>query len=237
MGADKHEKHKHGRLPPFVPLLVATLDSPAWRALSHGAKALYVCLRRRYNQNNHNNGRIYLSHRLARKELRSGYKQIARWYDELQFYGFIVMTTPGHLGVEGQGTAPRWRLTELGYMKEPQTQEFLKWDGRLFGKPRPAPPPRKTKPRYGKPLRTVTEIHNTRAMEIHNAEPPKRYGKPSQAQNGSVTENHSRTSLPSIGSSPVSLTASRELIELERRRALRAPKSAQARPPVRRPAR
>ena len=27
-----------GRLPPFVPLLVGTLDAPAWKALSHGAK-------------------------------------------------------------------------------------------------------------------------------------------------------------------------------------------------------
>jgi hypothetical protein len=141
MGADKHEKHKHGRLPPFVPLLVATLDSPAWRALSHGAKALYVCLRRRYNQNSHNNGKIYLSHRMARKELRSGYVQIARWYAELQFYGFIVMMTPGHLGVDGQGTAPRWRLTELGYMRDFPTRDFLQWGGKLFGRPRPVPPP------------------------------------------------------------------------------------------------
>jgi hypothetical protein len=29
-----------GRLSPFVPLLISTLDSPAWKALSHGARSL-----------------------------------------------------------------------------------------------------------------------------------------------------------------------------------------------------
>jgi hypothetical protein len=44
------------------------------------------------------------------------HNEIARWFRELQFYGFIVMTKGGSLGVEGKGKAPHWRLTELGYM-------------------------------------------------------------------------------------------------------------------------
>ena len=40
-------KHGKNRLPPFVPLLIATIDSRAWQALSHGARSLYVSLRRR----------------------------------------------------------------------------------------------------------------------------------------------------------------------------------------------
>src|SRR5262249_43331941 len=99
MGRDKHEMRHKNRLPPFVPLLIATLDSPAWRAMSHGAQSLYVALKRRYNVKNHNNGRIYLSQRQARQELRSHHNEIARWFRELQHYGFIVMTTPGMLGV------------------------------------------------------------------------------------------------------------------------------------------
>jgi hypothetical protein len=51
---------------------------------------------------------------------------------ELQHYGFIVMTESGCLGVNGRGKAPHWRLTELGYMHEPPTKDFLKWDGELF---------------------------------------------------------------------------------------------------------
>jgi hypothetical protein len=120
-------KDRKDRLPPFVPLLIATLDAPAWRALSHGAARLYVALRRRYSQNQHNNGRIYLSLRVAHKELRSDPKQIARWFHELEHYGFIVKTTPGYLGIDGKGKAPHWRLTELGARLEQPTRDFLSW--------------------------------------------------------------------------------------------------------------
>lgn len=132
MGRDKHEKRRRNRLPPFVPLLIATLDTPAWLELSHGAKALYIALRRRYFPNNPNNGRIFLSQRMAVKEIGSHHNQIARWFRELQHYGFIVMTAPGYLGVEGKGQSPRWRLTELDYMKEPPTRDFTRWDGTPF---------------------------------------------------------------------------------------------------------
>src|SRR5437899_4477110 len=92
-------RHQKERLPPFVPLLINTLETPAWRALSHGAKVLYVALKRRFNLKNHNNGRIFLSQRMAVKEMRSHHNQIARWFRELRHYGFIVMTKAGHLGV------------------------------------------------------------------------------------------------------------------------------------------
>ena len=50
----------------------------------------------------------------------------------MQHYGFIVMTEAGCLGLNGRGKAPHWRLTELGYMTDPPTRDFLKWDGTLF---------------------------------------------------------------------------------------------------------
>jgi len=120
------------RLPPFVPLLIGTLDSPAWKALSHGAKVLYIALKRRYSVTSHNNGRIYLSQRMAARELGSHHNEIARWYRELQHFGFIVMTVPAYLGVEGKGKAPRWRLTELGYMGSYPTRDFERWDRTPF---------------------------------------------------------------------------------------------------------
>ena len=132
MGSDKHEKDRKNRLPPFVPLLIATLNQPAWRALSHGAQVLYIALRRRYSVNFHNNGKIFLSQRMAAKELNSHHNQIARWFRELQHYGFIVLSQPGWLGVEGKGKAPRWRLTELGYMRDFPTRDYEKWDGTPF---------------------------------------------------------------------------------------------------------
>ena len=93
---------------------------------------LYVALRRRYNFNIHNNGKIFLSQRMAAKELNSHHNQIARWFRELQHYGFIVLSKPGCLGVEGKGKAPRWRLTELGYMRDFPTRDYEKWDGTPF---------------------------------------------------------------------------------------------------------
>src|SRR5262245_8753104 len=67
--------------------------------------------------------------------LGSGSVEIANWFRELQHYGFIEMTRQGCLGVEGKGKAPHWRLTEVGYMKDTPTQDFLKWNGVPFKKP------------------------------------------------------------------------------------------------------
>jgi hypothetical protein len=159
MGRDK--RREKGRLPPFVPLLKETLDSPAWRAMSHGAQMLYVALKRRYNSISHNNGRVFLSQRDAEKELRSDHKQISRWFRELQHFGFIVMQTPGCLGVVGNGQAPRWRLTELGYMRDPPTQDFRQWNGTPFAK--------KTKSRGGIHPRGVGEFPNADVGEFPHA--------------------------------------------------------------------
>jgi hypothetical protein len=140
MGRRNKRGDKAGdRLPPFVPLLKDTLASSAWRAMSHGARNLYVSLKLRYSSNFKNNGQIYLSQRGAKKELGSGFEEIGNWFRELQFYGFILQTQGGCLGVDGEGFSPHWRLTELGYMNDPPTRDFMKWDGTKFkGKRRSA---------------------------------------------------------------------------------------------------
>ena len=160
MAGDRWNRERRNRLPPFVPLLVGTIESPAWIAMSHGAKVLYIALKHRYFPHDHNNGRIFLSQRNAVKELRSHHNQIARWFRELQHYGFIVMKQPGCLGVQGRGKAPRWRLTELGYQREPPTQDFLRWDGVKFQ-------PAKSKPRAGKSARGVQENRHADVPENH----------------------------------------------------------------------
>ena len=158
--ADKHEQRRRDRLAPFVPLLVETLDAPAWQAMSHGAQMLYVALKRRYSIRAHNNGGVYLSQRRAVRELRSHHNEIARWFRELQFYGFIVLTTPGCLGIAGAGKAPHWRLTELGYQREPPTRDFIRWDGSRFSDT-------KSKPRAGIGARGVREMAHGGVREIH----------------------------------------------------------------------
>ena len=57
---------------------------------------------------------VYLSIRQAEEELGSFSRRenVQRWFRELQYYGFIVMVTPGYLGVEGRGKAPHYRLTK-----------------------------------------------------------------------------------------------------------------------------
>lgn len=135
-------KHDKGRLSPFVPLLLDTMRTPAWRALTHGARSLYIALKQRYNKNTHNNGRLFISSRDAEKELGSNRNSALRWFRELQHYGFIVQTSGWALGVDGKGKAPHWRLTELGYMRDPPTRDFAHWNGIKFrgaGKQNPGP--------------------------------------------------------------------------------------------------
>ena len=129
--AMSRKRQDKGRMPPFVALIKTTLASPAWRAMSHGARSLFVALKNRYSGKN--NGRIFLSQRDARKELRgSGFTEIAAWFQELQHYGFIVQVTPGCLGVDGKGKAPHWRLTDVPMMHDPPTNDFNRWDGIKF---------------------------------------------------------------------------------------------------------
>jgi hypothetical protein len=121
-----------GRLQPFVPLIKETLSTPVWRAMSHGARSLYVSLKWRLSNDGRNNGRVFLSQRDAERELGCNRRSVGRWFRELQYYGFIEMTEPGCLGSAGKGKAPHWRLTEIGYRGEYPTKEFNKWNGIRF---------------------------------------------------------------------------------------------------------
>jgi Helix-turn-helix domain len=116
----------------FVPMLIDTMSTAAWRAMSPYARVLYVALKSRYSFKAKNNGRIYLSVRTAAEETGLDKKTIARSFRELSYYGFVMMMNPGCLGVEGRGKAPHWRLTELGYMTDPPTRDFMQWSGEVF---------------------------------------------------------------------------------------------------------
>jgi DNA-binding transcriptional MocR family regulator len=120
------------RLPPFVPMLIETWKHPAWRAMAPAARCLYLALKRTYNSKHNNNGDIFLSQREAAKELNFSRPTVAKSFQELEHYGFIVMTSPGCLGVEGKGKSPHWRLTELETATEPPTMDFKFWDGIRF---------------------------------------------------------------------------------------------------------
>ena len=131
-------KSRHGKIgEQFVPLLHSTLDCAAWKAASHGARSLYISLRRRVPRERN---RSFVSYRDACKELTSGRHKVREWFAELEHYGFIVLAVAGTLGVDGKGKAPHWRLTELGNtgrasadgVFDPPSRDYLRWDGVLF---------------------------------------------------------------------------------------------------------
>lgn len=126
------KQRSKGSLPDFVPLFKSTMKHDAWRAASHGARSLYAALKGRHNTRLQNG--VYLSTRDAVKELGSFSHRdnVRRWFRELQYYGFIAMLTPGHLGVDGHGKAPHWRLTECWFSGQPPTRDFERWDGTPF---------------------------------------------------------------------------------------------------------
>ena len=128
-------RKEKGRLPPFIALIRETVNAPAFKVLSFGARALFTALQAQFYDNN---GRLYLSQRKAGEML--GHKNrndISRWFAELVHYGFIVVTDGACLGVDGKGKSPHLRLTDRPVRNgrgelDAATRDFLKWDGVLF---------------------------------------------------------------------------------------------------------
>lgn len=134
-------KKRKGRLPPFIPIIRTTVQTPPWKQLSFGARSLYHVLRGFLRHDDLNNGKVYRSYRDAADDLGTKSRtSVQRWFRELEHYGFIVMTTGGCLGVDGEGVAPHWRLTECSTFDAKgnhiaATRDFERWDGVLFDDP------------------------------------------------------------------------------------------------------
>lgn len=91
-----------------------TMETPAWRALSVTAQALYPWLKLEWHgPKANNNGKISLSVRQAADRLGVGINTAARAFHDLQAKGFIVVASPACLGIEGQGPSPLYELTEI----------------------------------------------------------------------------------------------------------------------------
>src|SRR5262245_43381477 len=121
----------------FIPVFFETRRTPAWKAMSMGARELYMALRcAHYVSFTNNNGRVFLSERDALEELgATNRKSVRRWFRELEHFGFIVKTAEHHLGVDGKGKAAQWRLTELEAPladSKKATLDYQKWDGTPF---------------------------------------------------------------------------------------------------------
>ena len=114
-----------GAMQPYIQVLKPTLKEPAWKALSYGARCLYITLKSYYLGDN--NGRIYLGVRKAAQDLGASRSSTERWFHDLILHGFIVPTRGGFLGSNGKGTATSWRLTEIGFMGEQPTKDYKDW--------------------------------------------------------------------------------------------------------------
>lgn len=98
----------------FTKMIRATMETPAWRALSTTAQALYPWLKLEWGglQNN-NNGKISLSVRQAAIRLNVQLNTATRAFHDLQAKGFLVITEYGTLGSSGQAKAHCYEITEL----------------------------------------------------------------------------------------------------------------------------
>ncbi|RMD92994.1 MAG: helix-turn-helix domain-containing protein, partial [Alphaproteobacteria bacterium] len=111
MGRDRKNERRGDH---YAAMHRSMMDTPAWRALSPVAQALYPWLRLEWHgPKANNNGRIRLSVRQAAEKMGVSINTAARAFHELQAKGFIVVTEPACLGVEGQGTSPAFELTEI----------------------------------------------------------------------------------------------------------------------------
>src|SRR5262249_16264174 len=130
---DSHmsRKNKKGyKHPDYIAIYRHTFKSPAWQALSVGARATYLDLASNYNTKRMN--AVYLSVRTGHDRLGASKNTVAKWLHELQHYGFIVLVSGGSLGVEGYGLAQTFRLTDRPYGNTRATYDFQNWDGVLF---------------------------------------------------------------------------------------------------------
>jgi hypothetical protein len=154
------------KLAPFVAIFRHTIKTNAWRALSLGARATFLALKTNYNTNAQN--AVFLSSRDGAKELGVCKDTVCKYLHELEHYGFIVAVQRAHLGIEGEGKATLYRLTDCGYAGKPPTYDFQNWDGVLFD-------PQKQNPRKSRTPRPKKSDISTGAemSQIGNNRPKK----------------------------------------------------------------
>jgi hypothetical protein len=93
-GRHEQEAQIEGR---YITLQHSLMECRAWVALSHGARSLFLALKKRLPGGN----KSYISTREAARELKSSRQKVREWFAELEHYGFIAMDTPHCLGIDG----------------------------------------------------------------------------------------------------------------------------------------
>jgi hypothetical protein len=133
MGKRKEDK---GRQPPWISVFRHTWKSAAWKALSFGARALYVELAANYNTKMMNS--VFMSARTGAKQLNTSKDSITLWLRELEHYDFLVKVSGPFLGLDGEGKSAHYRFTDRWYGNKEPTYDFQNWDGVMFEPPKRA---------------------------------------------------------------------------------------------------
>jgi hypothetical protein len=119
----------------WTKLLRTTMQTPAWRALPSVSQALYPWLKLEWHgPDSNNNGSIRFSVRQAAEALGVANDTAARAFHQLQAKGFLVMTEPAVLGLEGAAKSPAFELTEIAMRGARDGRKlFLHWsEGRDY---------------------------------------------------------------------------------------------------------
>ena len=111
MGRDRKNEQRTDQ---FTKMIRNTMDTPAWRALSSTAQALYPWIKLEWKgPQANNNGRISLPVREAAERLGCSKDAAARAFHDLQAKGFLMLIEHGRMGIEGKGAPPAYEITEL----------------------------------------------------------------------------------------------------------------------------
>jgi hypothetical protein len=111
----KRRDQKHGpQTDHFAMLHRRHMQSPAWRALSVHAMALYPWLKLEWRgPRANNNGRIQMSVRQAAELVGCSRETAARALHDLQRKGWLIVTEKATLGAEGAAKGNKYEITEI----------------------------------------------------------------------------------------------------------------------------
>lgn len=107
--ARKTDGSKH-----FAAMVRHNMETPAWRALSLPAQAIYPWLKLEFKGDKfNNNGKISLSLRQISERTGCNIKTAMRALHDLQRKGFVVVKRPANLGLDGEARSHLLELTEI----------------------------------------------------------------------------------------------------------------------------
>ncbi|MEJ1998331.1 MAG: hypothetical protein P8X76_09320, partial [Maritimibacter sp.] len=106
-------KDKRGNTASFIKLDTWIFERPAYRRLGLGARCLHMELIRVYN--GYNNGRLFLSHRLAADRLGCSRNTVSRYYRELEEASDLACAKL----LDRDGPVPEvWSLGKQGHLRQ-----------------------------------------------------------------------------------------------------------------------